>query len=121
MPSSRIWASLSKPCTPLLLIMKLTAVPFPSPRTGRPVLRADLLAAVALSQAALTGCESADGSGEVITSGYHDPYYYGGYYADPDRDYVNRPGAPPHVEHYGSRPSVTPMPAARMGGGGFRR
>jgi hypothetical protein len=100
-------------------------------------LRIKFLTALALMSFTFAGCESTDSGGHVSGSvyygvGFYDPWYYGGYYDDPD--YVvtppDRPNNPdrPHVEHH-ARPTPTPasrptpsipsMP--RMGGGGRRR
>jgi hypothetical protein len=90
-----------------------------------------------------SGCESTEGGGTVSGSvyygvGFYDPWYYGGYYDDPDiivtpPDRPDRPDQPPRPEHPiakpppASSPRPTPMPsipstprAAPRGGGGRR-
>ncbi len=80
-----------------------------------------------LTLGGFTGCESSsDGlsswsGGGYYGYGFHDPYYYGGYY---DRDIVvvppdDRPDRPSRP----NGPSIpsTPRPMPRGGGGGGRR
>jgi len=80
-----------------------------------------LLAALALMLAALSGCESTGGGGNVSTSvyygvGFYDPWYYGGYgdvdviVTPPDRP--ARPEGAPRPEHPIARPPVERPPEA---------
>jgi hypothetical protein len=71
---------------------------------------------------AFTGCESTDGSsvsgGVYYGTGFHDPWYYGGYYDSPDI-IVTPPPRP-------DRPVARPMPSIPstprpMPRGGMRR
>jgi hypothetical protein len=99
--------------------MKSPQLPQAGPEERPSSFLRPMAAALAVA-GSLAGCENTgDGAG---TPGYQDPYYYGsGYYGDPDRDYPNRPGAPPRVEHPIARPPVAPMPRVAPMGGGFRR
>src|SRR5262245_2990253 len=80
------------------------------------------------------GCESTgDGGGSVSGTayygvGFYDPWYYGGYYDDPDIIVTPPSERPdrPHVEHPIARPTPSPRPtpsipstprAAPRGGG----
>ena len=84
------------------------------------------------------GCESTDGGGMASSVyygvGFYDPWYYGGYYNDPDIIVLppdrDRPNASPRPEQPIARPpggggvSARPMPSipsAPRGGGGGRR
>jgi hypothetical protein len=76
------------------------------------------LAAVGLlALGAFAGCESTDGGGAGVSGsvyygvGFYDPWYYGGYYDDPDIIVTppprpERPGPPPRPE----RPTPPPRP-----------
>ena len=94
----------------------------------------------ALLLGVFSGCESTDGGGQVSGSvyygvGFYDPWYYGGYYDDPDIIVTppDRPDQSPRPEHPIAKPPAvssprpTPMPsvpstprAAPRGGGGRR-
>jgi hypothetical protein len=79
-----------------------------------------LIAATMLTLAAFTACESTDGGGGNVSGGiyygvgFNDPWYYGGYYDDPDiivtppDSNPGRPGSGPRPEH----PIASPPPAA---------
>jgi len=75
-------------------------------------------AALALTLCAFAGCESTDGGhvhGSVYYGvGFYDPWYYGGYYDDPDIIVTPPPSNPdaPHVEHPIAKPAPAP-PVAR--------
>jgi hypothetical protein len=82
----------------------------------------------------LNSCETVGDSGtdsySYYSSGFHDPWYYGDYYDDPDI-IVSPPGdwsdGPMRPAHPIARPPMAgprPMPhmgGGRGGGGGFRR
>jgi hypothetical protein len=79
-----------------------------------------LIAALALVLVAFTGCESTDGGGSVSGGvyygvGFNDPWYYGGYYDDPDiivSPPPSRPQPPPRPSHPIARPPAPrPMPS----------
>jgi hypothetical protein len=84
-----------------------------------------LLAALALGLLALSGCKSTEGGGNVSGSvyggvGFYDPWYYGGYWHDPDiivpPPPPNRPEPPPRPTHPIAKPPAaaprpTPMPS----------
>ena len=86
--------------------------PLAAPRT--------FLVALALGLAAFTGCESTDSGGGGSVSGgvyygvgFYDPWYYGGYYDDPDiivTPPANRPDWGAHPEHPIARPTPSPRP-----------
>jgi hypothetical protein len=88
----------------------------PSPKYPLGVLGV-LILIVALGPLLFTGCESTGGGSASVSggmyygSGFYDPWYYGGYYDDPDIIVTPpaRPERPPHVEH----PIARPMPAPR--------
>jgi hypothetical protein len=82
-----------------------------------------VIAAVGILASALfTGCESEDGGGASVSGGvyygvgFYDPWYYGGYYDDPDiivtpPDRPDRPDTTPRPEHPIVKPPVsTPSP-----------
>ena len=86
---------------------------------------------------ALSGCESTDGGGGSVSGGVYygvgiyDPWYYGGYYDDPDIIVTppDRPDDRPHPEHPIATPTPTPRPTPSIpsaprpmprGGGGRR-
>ena len=60
-----------------------------------------LTAALLFALVALTGCESTDGGGGSVSGsvyygvGFYDPWYYGGYYDDPDIIVTPPPGERP--------------------------
>ena len=80
-----------------------------------------LFGASALLIAASTGCDSTDGGGSVSGSvyygvGFYDPWYYGGYYDDPDiivtpPDRPSTPVRPTHPIAPTPSPRPTPMPS----------
>lgn len=93
------------------------------------------VAAVFLALGLFTGCKSTDGGGGVSGSvyygaGFYHPWYYGGYYDNPDiivtpPDRPDRPVRPeqpiarPPASSQRPTPSIpaTPRPAFRGGGG----
>ncbi len=98
-------------------------------KTLKRILRGGTL--VALAMVAFTGCESTDGGGSNVSGsvyygvGIYDPWYYGGYYDDPDiivtpppSRPVNPPGRPAHP--IAPTPRPRPMPSIpsmpRVGG-----
>lgn len=101
------------------------------------LVRFKLMGISALLVFAFSGCESTDGGGGNVSGsayygvGFHDPWYYGDYYDDPDV-IVRPPTRPdnPRPEHPIARPSPPSTPVARpmpsipsmpRGGGGGRR
>ena len=102
-----------------------------------------LIAFFGLMLAASTGCETTDGGGSANVGmyygvGFYDPWYYGGYYDDPDvivtpPDRPNRPSDRPRPEHpianspsastrpARSVPSIPSTPRVSARGGGGRR
>jgi hypothetical protein len=95
-------------------------------------------AAVFSALGLFTGCESTDGGGSVSGSvyygvGLYDPWYYGGYYDDPDiivtpPDRPDRPvspeqpiAKPPTASSPRSTPSIPSTPRMAPRGGGGRR
>jgi hypothetical protein len=79
---------------------------------------------LAIVLVAISGCESTDGgatvsAGAYYETGLYDPWYYGGYYDDPDIIVTpppGRPEAPPQPTHPiasppASVPRPTPMPS----------
>jgi len=74
-----------------------------------------ILAMVALGSMSFTGCESTYGGGSVSGSmyygtGFHDPWYYGGYYNS--GDIIVTPPTPP-PDRPVARPTPLPAPAPR--------
>ena len=95
-------------------------------------------AVVCLALGLFTGCESTDGGGSVSGSvyygvGLYDPWYYGGYYDDPDiivtpPDRPDRPvrpeqpiARPPTVSSPRPTPSIPSTPRMAPRGAGGRR
>lgn len=64
----------------------------------------------------ITGCETTDGgdrsAGVYYGTGFYDPWYYGGYYDDPDVIVTPPPSAPPRPAHpiAPAPPMAMPMP-----------
>lgn len=64
-----------------------------------------------------SGCGSTDGGGSNVSggmyygTGFYDPWYYGGYYDDPD--IIVTPPARPERPVAPSQPIARPMPAPR--------
>jgi hypothetical protein len=90
-------------------------------RTRKKLLTAT--AGLLLALGAFTGCESTDGGGTHASGGvyygvgFYDPWYYGGYWDDPDYIVTPPPGQPPpggsgaHPENpIAKPPPVTPTP-----------
>ena len=78
---------------------------------------------IAFALFVFTGCESTDTSGSASVyygAGYYDPWYYGGYYDDPDLIVTppDKPSSPPLEPSHpialppsSSMPRPTPMPS----------
>lgn len=89
------------------------------------------IAAAAALIPTIAGLTSCDTSGTSVDSGYYyssgsyDPWYYGGYYDDPDIIAIppgGRPDGPARPAHPIARPPMGgPRPMPRGGGGGRRR
>jgi hypothetical protein len=89
-------------------------VPSSSPRFATSL---KFIASLALTLTIFTGCESTNGGGSVSGSiyygvGFYDPWYYGGYYDDPDIIVTPPPTRPerPIPPPGGERPIPSPRP-----------
>jgi hypothetical protein len=92
------------------------------PATMSTIKYLSCLALVLFVSGLFAGCGSTEGGGHVSASlyygtGFYDPWYYGGYYDDPDIIVTpppNRPEAPVRPEqpiYHPDPPRPTPMPS----------
>lgn len=115
-------------CTKILLLATAEVTRLNVPRLRQDGFR--FIATLLVALGAFMGCESTDGGGNASGSiyygvGFYDPWYYGGYWDDPDVIVTpppagperpmppgpDRPTTPPRPEHPIARPpSSAPRP-----------